>query len=165
MTEPHLGLMRRYAAKFLGDRGEDAVQTALLNAWKVHQKGVTINHPRAWLMRLTRNACINISKLAAHQFHYQFVDERESDESGEGLRPHERTVPDERSNPYDVLVTRDDTRAVLQAVAALPESQRLALLDNIARDHGAKSTSGGERMLVHRARTEVRRKVQFPYAA
>jgi RNA polymerase sigma factor (sigma-70 family) len=164
MVQPHLPLMRRIAKKYVGDWGEDAVQTVLMNAWKVYENGGTITYPRAWLMRSLKNTCFNLKRLSANQPHAQVVDERTSDEDG-AFKSHEHVVSDDRSDPFDVLVTREDTRAVLEAVAGLTEPQRNALLDHIARGHGEATASGGERMLVYRARAEVRRKVKFPYAA
>lgn len=169
MVNPHLRIMRAWAVKSVGEhRAEDAVQTALMGAWKVYAAGVRVEYPRAWLMRVLRNTCINIIKHSSSRFCYQFVDERKSAENAEGigssLDKGTRAVLDPRSDPCDVLIAREERDAVLRAVSELPESQRDALLTTVATEHGERTVSGAERMLVYRARSTVKRKVKHQYA-
>src|ERR687886_1191666 len=126
-------------------RAEDALQQALVAAWKGLERGDDVQDLRAWLYRIVRNTALNQLRVAGYDL----------DELVETLSA--------AHDPEEEVVRRAVVRQTLAAVAALPERQREALLrtavegrgqDEVARDLGLSDTA--VRALVHRARVRVR---------
>jgi RNA polymerase sigma factor (sigma-70 family) len=126
-------------------RAEDALQQALVSAWKGLQRGDDVHELRPWLYRIARNTALNQLRMAGYDL----------DELVETLSA--------THDPEEEIVRRAVVRQTLAAVAALPERQREALLrtavegrgqDEVARDLGLSDTA--VRALVHRARVRVR---------
>lgn len=138
--------LRRYIRRLLPEEAaEDALQQASINAWTSLSGGARINDLRPWLYRVAHNASIDVLRTGKY-------DLEELSESLSALGSTEEDV--ER---------RAVIRETLASVAALPDSQREALLRtaiegdpraDIARDLGV--TEGAVRQLVHRARTTLR---------
>jgi RNA polymerase sigma factor (sigma-70 family) len=126
-------------------RAEDALQQALVAAWRGLQRGDDVRELRPWLYRIARNTALNQLRVAGYDL----------DELMESLS----TADD----PEEEVLRRAVVRQTLAAVAALPDRQREALLrtaingdeqEDVARDLGLSSTA--MRQLVHRARVSVR---------
>jgi RNA polymerase sigma factor (sigma-70 family) len=126
-------------------RAEDALQQALVAAWRGLQRGDDVRELRPWLYRIARNTALNQLRTSGYDL----------DELMESL-----TAADD---PEEEVVRRAVVRQTLAAVAALPDRQREALLrtavngdgqEEVARDLGLSSTA--MRQLVHRARVSVR---------
>lgn len=126
-------------------RAEDAVQHALLAAWRALGRGDDVRDLRHWLHRIARNTALNAARAPGFEW----------DELRETL-----TVADA---PEDELERRSSVEAMLAGIAALPDRQREALVrtavegerqDAVARDLGL--SSGAVRQLVHRARAALR---------
>src|SRR3954452_25132094 len=126
-------------------RAEDALQQALVAAWKGLERGDDVHELRPWLYRIARNTALNQLRMAGYDL----------DELVETLSA--------THDPEEEVVRRAVVRQTLAAVAALPERQREALLrtavegrgqDEVARDLGLSDTA--VRALVHRARVRVR---------
>jgi RNA polymerase sigma factor (sigma-70 family) len=126
-------------------RAEDALQQALVAAWKGLERGDTVTDLRPWLYRIARNTALNQLRIAGYD-----LDELVETLSAAG-------------DPEEEVVRRAVVRQTLAAVAALPERQREALLrtavegrgqGEVARDLGLSDTA--VRALVHRARVSVR---------
>jgi RNA polymerase sigma factor (sigma-70 family) len=126
------------------EAAEDTLQQASINAWT--SLAAAPHHDlRPWLYRVAHNASIDVLRTGKY-------DLEELSESLSALGSTEEDV--ER---------RAVIRETLASVAALPDSQREALLRtaiegdpraDIARDLGV--TEGAVRQLVHRARTTLR---------
>src|SRR4051794_1224863 len=136
----------RYAARLVGpSRGEDAVQQAFVNALK----SLTGNPDRTielrpWLYRIVHNAALNTLR-ASH------------DEQPLGDESDRVAVSD------DAIERRELLREALEAVAALPQTQRDAILlrelegrshDEIALALGL--STGAARQQIFRARAALR---------
>jgi RNA polymerase sigma factor (sigma-70 family) len=126
-------------------RAEDALQQALVAAWRGLRRGDDVHELRPWLYRIARNTALNQLRVAGYDL----------DELMDSLG----TADD----PEEEVLRRAVVRQTLAAVAALPERQREALLrtaikgdgqEEVARDLGLSSTA--MRQLVHRARVSVR---------
>jgi RNA polymerase sigma factor (sigma-70 family) len=126
-------------------RSEDALQQALLAAWKGLERGDEVQELRPWLYRIARNTALNQLRMAGYDL----------EELVETLSA--------ANDPEEEVVRRAVVRQTLAAVAALPDRQREALLrtavegrgqDEVARDLGLSDTA--VRALVHRARVRVR---------
>ena len=137
----------RYCSRILPDgRGEDAVQQAFVNAYRALHSDTTPLSLRSWLFGIAHNVALNILR------------QRGSDHAP--LEAHAGT----EEPTHVTLERRERVREVLAAVAALPPSQRDAILlrelegrghDDIARELGV--TGGAARQLISRARDGVRR--------
>jgi RNA polymerase sigma factor (sigma-70 family) len=126
-------------------RAEDALQQALVAAWRGLQRGDDVRELRPWLYRIARNTALNQLRVAGYDL----------DELMDSLSA--------AVDPEEEVLRRAVVRQTLAAVAALPDRQREALLrtavngdeqEDVARDLGLSSTA--MRQLVHRARVSVR---------
>src|SRR3954454_20024729 len=91
-------------------RAEDALQQALLAAWRAIRRGDEIRDLRPWLHRIAHNTSLNQLRMAG----YDFAELKDS--------LHIADAPD------DELERRAVMRQTLAGLAALPERQREALL-------------------------------------
>ena len=139
--------LRLYVRRLLPEpRADDVLQQAFLNAWTALSTGrASVRDLRPWLYTVARNASLDAIRQSGY-------DLSELSESLSSLGSTEEDV--ER---------RAVIRETLAGVAALPESQREALLRtaiegdsraDIARDLGV--SEGAVRQLVHRARATLR---------
>jgi RNA polymerase sigma factor (sigma-70 family) len=126
-------------------RAEDALQQALVAAWRGLQRGDEVRELRPWLHRIAHNTSLNLLRQTGYDY----------EELEESLR-----IADA---PDDELERRAVVRQTLHGLASLPPRQREALLaiavegrsqDEVAGDLGL--TPGAVRQLVHRARTALR---------
>src|SRR3954449_661851 len=146
IVERYRVVLERYAARLVGpSRGEDAVQQAFVNA-----HSYLIGHPekaielRPWLYRIVHNAALNTLRASR--------DEQSLDE-----------LTDRAPVGDDVIERRERLREALDAVAALPATQRDAILlrefegrshEEIALALGV--SAGAERQQIVRARAALR---------
>ncbi len=103
--------LRRSCARISPDRAEDAVQQALLSAWMALERGAEVRELRPWLYSIARNAAIDQAR---------------------GVRAEQVELGPEVPGGEDPAVAearRREVTEVLEAVAALPERQRRALVD------------------------------------
>src|ERR1700750_1808960 len=112
IVERYRPALERYASRLVGpSRGEDAVQQAFVNA----HRALTENDPerrielKPWLYRIVHNSALNALRATR--------DEQLLGDDAERLGLSE-----------DVIERRERLREALDAVAALPEKQRDAIL-------------------------------------
>jgi RNA polymerase sigma factor (sigma-70 family) len=126
-------------------RAEDVLQHALLAAWAALRRGDEVRDLRPWLHRIVHNTSLNALRSGRDEY----AELRESMQVGDA--------------PEDEIERRAIVRDTLEALAALPERQREALLrvavqgqsqEEVAEDFGL--SHGAVRQLVHRARTTLR---------
>src|SRR3954468_21684372 len=146
IVERYRGNLERYASRLVGpSRGEDAVQQAFVNA-----HNALISNPdktielRPWLYRIVHNAALNTLRASR--------DEQPLDE-----------LTDRAPLGDDVIERRERLREALDAVAALPPTQRDAILlrelegrshEEIALALGV--SAGAARQQIFRARAALR---------
>jgi RNA polymerase sigma-70 factor (ECF subfamily) len=135
-----LGHSRRVA----GDRAEDAVQQALLNAWSALRRDHQVRELRPWLFTITHRAALQ-----------ELRGQRECEVLPESLAGGR--------SPADCVDQAARSREALAAVAALPELERDALVSVGVHGCSGRTTArflgvseGMVRQLVHRGRTRVR---------
>src|SRR4051794_11945090 len=126
-------------------RAEDALQQALVAAWRGLRRGDEVRELRPWLYRIVHNTALNQLRVSGYDY-------AELDDS---LRT--------TAAPEEEIERRTVVRQTLTGLAALPERQREALLqiavegrsqEEVARELGL--TQGAVRQLVHRARVTLR---------
>jgi RNA polymerase sigma factor (sigma-70 family) len=141
------GDLLRYCSRLLPDgRGEDAVQQSFVNAHRaLHRDTTPLLSLRSWLFSIAHNVSLNILR------------QRGGDH--EPLEAHPGTA----EPTHTTIERRERLREVLAAVAALPPSQRDAIVlrelegrghEEIARELGV--TGGAARQLISRARNGIR---------
>ena len=139
-------LLRACRAVLPHARAEDALQHTLLSAWGALRRGDDVHDLRPWLYRIARNTALNQLRISGHD--HARLSERvpAPGRDGGGAQRHARA------------------RGALAQMAALPESQRVALLHTAlhGRSHAEVAdelgTSPGavRAELVHRARMALR---------
>ncbi len=126
-------------------RAEDAVQQTFLSAYQAMTREDADLNLRPWLYRIAHNSSLNLLRQNGWT-HEQL------DENFDGVE-----------RPDQAFERREDLRSALDAVKALPERQRDALVlrelegrryDEIASELGVGD--GAVRQLLHRARTTLR---------
>ena len=126
-------------------RAEDALQHALMAAWRGIERGDEVRELRPWLHRIAHNTSLNLLRQTGYDY----------DELQESLR-----IADA---PDDELERRAVVRQTLHGLASLPPRQREALLaiavegrsqEEVAGELGL--STGAVRQLVHRARSSLR---------
>jgi RNA polymerase sigma factor (sigma-70 family) len=140
----HRPELLRYCRGLVGPaRAEDAVQQAFLNA-HLAMSSTPIDNLRAWLHRVAHNAAVNLLRAGRDE---ASIDDR-------------LAAPDTLAMDLEV---RDRLRSALQAIAALPEPQRDALMLQVidGRSHediaaALELTPAAARQTVHRARATLR---------
>ncbi len=139
----------RYARRLLpAERAEDVVQLAFVNAYEAIRRDSRELDLRPWLYRIAHNAALNaLRDRGLH--HAELADDWDGVE-----------------RPEQAVERREGLRDVVDAVQALPERQRDAIVlrelegrsyEEIAGTLGV--TDGAVRQLLNRARTTLRRGV------
>lgn len=140
---PLLGYCRRLLLS--GERAEDALQQALLQAWLALRDGAQVGDVRPWLYRIVHNCAIDALRASGYDF-----GQLSESLTGAGA-------------PQDDLDRRIAVREALAGLAALPQMQREALLrtaveggthEQVAHDLGLSEPA--LRGLVYRARVALR---------
>ncbi|HEX5225926.1 MAG TPA: sigma-70 family RNA polymerase sigma factor, partial [Solirubrobacteraceae bacterium] len=131
------------------DAAEDAVQLALVNAWRALRSGCQVDNVRGWLLTI------------AHRCALQWLrDRREAPAEISELVPGGVTPP-------DALDRSIRTREVLRAVSRLPDDERRAFVATAIHGSSGRATASAlgvsevmVRQLVFRARARVRAAAQ-----
>jgi RNA polymerase sigma factor (sigma-70 family) len=136
--------LHRYLRRLLSEPlAEDVLQATFVRAWQALRTGTEVQDLRAWLYRIAHNQAVNALRIA-----------------GAAL-PHVPGVP--AVNPEDEVERREELRATLDEIDALPERQRAAILavavadrphSDVAAELGL--SDGALRQLLLRARTTLR---------
>jgi len=144
--------------RFIGDRtqAKDLAQEVFIKVWQA----VKTYKPEAkfttWLYRITANLCLNELKSARRKKWFSF---NRSDENGE--HTFEETLADSAPSSEDLLLEKERSRQISDALQRLPENQRMALIlkryDDLSYQEIAKiigcSVSAVESLLVRAKRT------------
>lgn len=111
--------------RFIGDRtqAKDLAQEVFIRVWQ-SAKGY---EPKAkfttWIYKITTNLCLNEIKSARRRRWFPF---HRSDEDNE--RSVEETFSDGSPTAEDLLLERERSRQISEALHSLPENQRMALI-------------------------------------
>jgi RNA polymerase sigma factor (sigma-70 family) len=146
-------LLARCRRTLDADAAEDAVQLALVSAWRALADGCEVAHPRAWLHAIAHRSALQW--IRAHP--------PEADATLELIACAE--------GPAEQIEQRLHTRATLAALAELPPAERDALLLAVVHGRSGRETAralgvseGAVRQLVHRARAHLRTALAAPLA-
>ena len=152
MFERHRPALRRQASRLLyasGHESDDVLQDVFLRVHTALRGGVVPLEPRAWLLRLVHNACVDELRRGRTRA----VGDVELD----GMPALAAQLPDE-------LARRAEARALIGDIHRLPERQRhvlvMSALDGLSHEEVAgrlDTTVETTRSLLARARENLRR--------
>ena len=138
LIEPHRAELRAHCYRMLGSvhDAEDALQDALLRAWKGLRWFEGRSSVRTWLYRIATNACLDLMKRRPKQ----------PAESAELFPDELLEIEDGLASPDARYERRASVElALVAALQHLPATQRAALLLRDVLGFSAKENGGGAR--------------------
>ena len=152
--------------RFIGDRtqAKDLAQEVFIRVWQA----VGSYQPKAkfttWTYRITANLCINELKSSRRRKLFQFLRFGEDQEN-----TIEEVLVDTSPSPEDLLLSREQSRRISDALQSLPDNQRLALIlkryDDLSYQEIAKilncSVSAVESLIVRAKRALQKNLMKF----
>jgi RNA polymerase sigma-70 factor, ECF subfamily len=152
LVERYRGELQVHAYRMLGslEDAQDALQEAFARAWKARATYRRQSTFRAWLYRITTNACLRILERRPRRL--VPYDAGPAAEVGAlpqppadlpWLQPYPDRLLDEGPEPEDAVVARETIElAFLAAIQHLPPRQRAVLILRDALDWSASETAG-----------------------
>ena len=144
--------------RFIGDRtqAKDLAQEVFLRIWQAAKTYTPEAKFATWLYRITANLCLNEMKSSRRRKLFQFLRFGEDREN-----TIEEVLADASPSPEDLLLSREQSRRISDALQSLPGNQRMALIlkryDDLSYQEIAKvigcSVSAVESLLVRAKRT------------
>jgi RNA polymerase sigma-70 factor (ECF subfamily) len=152
--------------RFIGDRtrAKDLAQEVFLRVWQSARSYEPKAKFTTWIYRITANLCLNELKSAHRKKWFSF--HRTDEHSENGI---EETLSDGAPSAEDLLLEKERSRQISDALQSLPDNQRMALVlkkydglsyEEIARVMGC-SVPAVESLLV-RAKKNLQKKLA-PY--
>jgi RNA polymerase sigma-70 factor (ECF subfamily) len=125
LVERHQASLLNMIHRFLGDRtkSQDLAQEVFLRVWKAAGDYEPKAKFTTWLYRIATNLCLNELKASRRKKWLRFF-RVDTEEKGGG----EEDFPDESPSPEDLLLSRERSREITDALQNLPENQRIALI-------------------------------------
>jgi len=150
--------------RFIGDRthAKDLAQEVFIRVWQAAKTYKPKAKFTTWIYRITANLCFNELKSARRRRWFQF---HRSNEDNEGSI--EETFSDGSPTAEDLLLEKERSRQISDALQSLPDNQRMALVlkryDDLSYQEIAKilncSVSAVESLLV-RAKRNLQEKLK-----
>jgi RNA polymerase sigma-70 factor, ECF subfamily len=144
--------------RFVGDRAQakDLAQEVFLRVWQAAKTYKPEAKFTTWIYRIATNLCLNELKSARRKRWFSL--HRTGEDAEKTL---EETLPDGSPSAEDLLLTRERTRRIADALQNLPANQRMALVlrryDDLPYEEIARvmdcSVSAVESLLVRAKRT------------
>jgi len=144
--------------RFIGDRtqAKDLAQEVFLRVWQAAKTYEPKAKFTTWIYRITTNLCFNELKSARRKKWVSFFRSHKDNEYS-----MEQSLPDDAPSAEDLLLTKERSRRILDALQSLPVNQRMALVlkryDNLSYQEIAQilgcSVSAVESLLVRAKRT------------
>jgi RNA polymerase sigma-70 factor (ECF subfamily) len=161
LVERHQRLVLGTVARMLGSNSDvdDIAQQVFVRVWKSAKRYVPRAKFTTWLLKITRNLVFNeLRRRSRHASVPLQLDQEEE----------ERPVKDERATPPDASLLEEELqRAIEDAIAKLPETQRLAMIlrryDGLSYEQIADvldQSVPAVKSLLFRGRTELRQSLQ-----
>ena len=111
--------------RFVGDRtqAKDLAQEVFIRVWQAAKTYKPEAKFTTWLYRITANLCLNELKSSRRRKLFQFLQFGEDQEN-----TIEEVLVDASPSPEDLLLSREQSRRISDALQSLPDNQRLALI-------------------------------------
>jgi RNA polymerase sigma-70 factor (ECF subfamily) len=144
--------------RFIGDRtkAKDLAQEVFIRVWQAAKTYKPEAKFITWIYRITANLCFNELKSSRRKKWFSF--KRSDEEGGYTL---EETLADSAPSAEDILLEKERSRQISDALQSLPDNQRMALVlkryDDLSYQEIAQvigcSVSAVESLLVRAKRT------------
>jgi RNA polymerase sigma-70 factor (ECF subfamily) len=167
LAERHRSELQTHAYRMLGslEDAQDAVQEALLRAWRSRATYDGRSTFRAWLYRITTNACLRILERRPRRLvPYEAGPAAELGSRPQApadlpwLQPYPDLLLDEGPRPEDAVVARETIElAFLASIQHLPPRQRAVLIMRDALDWSANETAAVLEMSVAAVNSALQR--------
>jgi RNA polymerase sigma-70 factor (ECF subfamily) len=111
--------------RFIGDRtqAKDLAQEVFIRVWQSAKSYEPKAKFTTWIYRITANLCFNELKSARRRKWFSF---NRSDEDGD--HTPEETLADSAPSAEDLLLEKERSRQISDALRSLPENQRMAII-------------------------------------
>jgi len=111
--------------RFIGDRtqAKDLAQDVFLRVWQTAKSYEPKAKFTTWIYQIATNLCLNELKSARRRRWFPF-----SRSNGDEGKTFEETLSDGSPTAEDVLVARERSRQISDALQSLPANQRMALV-------------------------------------
>jgi RNA polymerase sigma-70 factor, ECF subfamily len=161
LIERHQALVAGTVARMLGSNSdvEDIAQQVFIRVWKSAGRYVPRAKFTTWLLKITRNLVFNELRRAKRHAHTPI----QADPSAEEIPLKEETHP----SPDASLLEKELQSAIEEAITALPESQRMALIlrryDDLSYEEIAEILDlsvPAVKSVLFRARAELRQRLR-----
>jgi len=125
LVNRHQTFILNLVYRFMGDKtqAKDLAQEVFLRVWQ----GAKGYRPDAkfttWIYRIAANLCLNELKSARRKNWFSF---RHTTEDTDNTL--EETLPDKSPSAEDLLLTKERSRQISEALQSLPANQRMALV-------------------------------------
>ena len=165
LVDRHQASVLNLIYRFIGDRtqAKDLAQEVFIRVWQAAKTYRPEAKFTTWLYRITANLCFNELKSSRRRKWFSF---HRSDEEGEYTL--EETLADRAPSAEDLLLEKERSRQISDALQSLPDNQRMALVlkryDDLSYAEIAQiigcSVSAVESLLV-RAKKTLQEKLSF----
>jgi RNA polymerase sigma-70 factor (ECF subfamily) len=111
--------------RFIGDRtqAKDLAQEVFLRVWQAAKTYEPKAKFTTWIYRITTNLCFNELKSARRRRWFQFLrPDEDNEEAAEDL------LPDRSPSAEDLLLAKELSHQISEALQSLPSNQRMALV-------------------------------------
>ena len=111
--------------RFIGDRtqAKDLSQEVFIRVWQAAKTYKPEAKFTTWLYRITANLCLNELKSSRRRKLFQFLQFGEDQEN-----TIEEVLVDASPSPEDLLLSREQSRQISDALQSLPDNQRMAIV-------------------------------------
>jgi RNA polymerase sigma-70 factor (ECF subfamily) len=111
--------------RFIGDRAQakDLAQEVFIRVWQSAKSYEPKAKFTTWVYRIATNLCLNEFKSARRKRLFSFRSNNEDTE-----KTLEEILPDGSPSAEDLLLTRERSRQISEALQSLPANQRIALV-------------------------------------
>lgn len=158
LVHRHQTSVLNFIYRFIGDRtqAKDLAQEVFLRVWQSAKTYKPKAKFTTWLYQITTNLCFNELKSSRRKKWFQFLRFGENQEN-----TIEEILVDPSPSPEELLLSREQSRRITDALQSLPDNQRLALIlkryDDLSYQEIAQilgcSVSAVESLLVRAKRT------------
>jgi RNA polymerase sigma-70 factor (ECF subfamily) len=125
LVERHQVSLLNLIYRFIGDRtkSQDLAQEVFLRVWQSAGRFEAKAKFTTWLYRVAANICLNELKASRRRKWLRFF-HVDRDEQGSG----EEDFPEQSPSPEDLLLSKERSREITEALQGLSENQRMALI-------------------------------------
>jgi RNA polymerase sigma-70 factor (ECF subfamily) len=125
LVNRHQTSVLNLAYRFLGEKqkSEDLAQETFLQVWRAAKSFKGKSKFTTWLYRICVNLCLNEIKAARRKNWLQFFRNLSDSMGSQG-----ESVLDDALNAEDLLLARERSRQISNALQSLSENQRIALI-------------------------------------